>query len=129
VDAFAKQQWAYEEQIFNQITTYDPSEGLDAVIHFYRMSPGDRALIRLGYGSGLFGTTVDLLLKGERIDRGKLRRKPLLKVLRDVVLLTKHGEQRPLPVPKTRRLVVFQNPESLSPLGWCTIVDWVQVSR
>lgn len=64
-----------------------------------------RPAVRLGWGAGLLGTSVDMLLPG-----------PLLQDLRNT-LFTDRGNT---PAPKSRRLVIQDNNRRV-PLGWATV--------
>jgi CRISPR-associated protein Csm5 len=61
-------------------------------------------MIRLGWGGGLLGTSVDMLLPG-----------PLRQRLRDTLF----DDRKNTPAPKSRRLI--ENSNERIPLGWATI--------
>ena len=65
----------------------------------------NRPQIRVGWGAGLLGTSVDMLLPD-----------PLLRDIRNT-LFTERG---PAPAPKSKRLVIAGN-NRLAPLGWATV--------
>ena len=65
----------------------------------------NRPQIRVGWGAGLLGTSVDMLLPDT-----------LLQDIRNT-LFTERG---PAPAPKSRRLVIAGN-NRLAPLGWATV--------
>ena len=62
-------------------------------------------LVRLGWGSGLLGTTVDMLLDESDVQR-----------IRDTLFLPRYGT----PAPKSRRLAARQGNAYL-PLGWAKV--------
>lgn len=65
-----------------------------------------RPLVRLGWGGGLLGTSVDMLLPDA-----------LLQDLRNTLFPHDRGNA---PAPKSRRLAI-QNNNKLTPLGWATV--------
>lgn len=83
-----------EEQAFLQ-----QKLGVTGALNFAQKS---EALIRLGWGGGMLGTTLDLLLD-----------EPLREEIRNLLFVDRSGA----PAPKTRRLTI-----SNQPLGWCKIV-------
>lgn len=66
----------------------------------------NRPVVRLGWGAGLQGTSVDMLLPA-----------PLLQELRNTLF----AERSQSPAPKSRRLVVQSHDQAIS-LGWLQIV-------
>lgn len=102
---FAQAQWDAEQQFFATHTS-SRNINLDQIKAFYADS-GNRssAILRVGWGTGMLGTTVSLLL--DELTRVKLRN--------EVISVDKH--ERPQPAPKSRRFVL-ENSQPVSPLGW-----------
>ena len=90
--------WAREEQFFSR------------ELRLSEVLPGNtnRPQVHVGWGAGLLGTSVDMLLPDT-----------LLQDLRNT-LFTERG---PAPAPKSRRLVV-QGSNKMVPLGWAT-AEWM----
>ena len=70
-----------------------------------QMPDKDLPLVRLGWGSGLLGTTVDMLLDESDVQR-----------IRDTLFIPRYGT----PAPKSRRLAARQGNTYL-PLGWAKV--------
>ena len=102
---FAQAQWD-DEQKFLTNHTSSGNINLDKIDAFYTDS-GNRssAVLRVGWGTGMLGTTVTLLL--DELTRVKLRNKVISVDRRD----------RPQPAPKSRRFVLEKG-QPVSPLGW-----------
>jgi CRISPR/Cas system CSM-associated protein Csm5 (group 7 of RAMP superfamily) len=106
---FAQAQWEAEQKFLAE----DASGGsinLDAIRTFYNDEKRKRATLRIGWGTGMLGTTVSLLLDEET--RVKLRN--------DVISADR--QNRPRPAPKSRRFIL-ENEQPIYPLGW------IQLSR
>ena len=102
---FAEAQWDVERQ-FLATHTSSGSINLDKIDAFYTDSRNkNSATLRVGWGTGMLGTTVSLLL--DELTRVKLRNEVLSVDKRD----------RPQPAPKSRRFVL-ENGQPVSPLGW-----------
>ena len=102
---FAQAQWD-DEQKFLTNHTSSGSINLDKIDVFYTDSKNKNgATLRIGWGTGMLGTTVTLLL--DELTRVKLRNEVISVDRRD----------RPQPAPKSRRFVL-ENGQPVSPLGW-----------
>lgn len=102
---FAQAQWDVETQF---LATHTSSGGInyDKIDAFYADSSNrSSAVLRVGWGTGMLGTTVSLLL--DERTRVKLRN--------EVISVDKRD--RPQPAPKSRRFVL-ENSQPVSPLGW-----------
>jgi hypothetical protein len=87
--------WTREEQFFSRELRLS-----DVLPEARNHSP-----VRVGWGAGLLGTSVDMLLPDA-----------LLQDLRNT-LFTERG---PAPAPKSRRLVIQGN-NKMTPLGWAMV--------
>ncbi|MBD3375867.1 type III-A CRISPR-associated RAMP protein Csm5 [candidate division KSB1 bacterium] len=99
VRAFGDKVWQEESEFFNE--NQDDILDCKALREFYARMP-ERAFSRIGWGTGINGLTVDLLLKESQ--RQLLRNK----------LFHDRGET---PAPKSRRLL-FEEDLPRYPLGW-----------
>jgi len=99
---FAKAQWDFES---NLLDTVRSGVSLRQLRGFYRGKKD--ACLRLGWGTGLLGTTIDLLL-------GDLLRQEIRNMISD-----RHISG---PSPKSRRVVVDRDIPSY-PLGWVKLTD------
>lgn len=106
---FAEAQWQEEENYLAK-QVKDGDVKLDAVREFYGANKG-KATLRIGWGSGMLGTTVDLLLEPER-----------RKELRNKVISYDHIN-RPLPAPKSRRFLLGDDGHPQLPLGWIRLSE------
>ncbi|MCL4518356.1 MAG: type III-A CRISPR-associated RAMP protein Csm5 [Thaumarchaeota archaeon] len=112
VGAFSRQLWFEEQKFFcgytdkqgrHQPVVDDKAEFLSSVVDFYGTDiRKDAYYLRIGYGSGLLGTTVFTLLND-----------PLRKDIRNIIL----KKDYPSPAPKSRRLAFFSD-GAIRPLGW-----------
>ena len=107
---FAQAQWETEQQFFEDYGNYG-NINLDRINRFYNDTDNKkRATLRIGWGSGMFGTTVSLLLdESIRVD------------LRSEVISGGY-HRRPKPAPKSRRLVL-DNEQPIYPLGWIELKE------
>ena len=102
---FAQAQWD-DEQKFLTNHTSSGNINLDKIDAFYTDSKNKNgATLRIGWGTGMLGTTVTLLL--DELTRVKLRNEVISVDRRD----------RPQPAPKSRRFVL-ENGQPTFPLGW-----------
>ncbi len=110
---FADRQWQ-EEQNYLTNEIQNGQVNLDSIKKYYDDNNG-KATLRIGWGTGMLGTTVDLLLKRER--RKELRNK--------VIAVQKPGQLNdwPLPAPKSRRFVLDEHEKPLAPLGWIQLLE------
>ena len=102
---FAQAQWKAEQQFLDN---YHSSENLnlDAIKQFYDDDKNEkRATLRVGWGTGMLGTTVSLLLNEQT--RVELRNR----------VISADGGNRPQPAPKSRRFI-SENGQPAYPLGW-----------
>jgi CRISPR-associated protein Csm5 len=96
---FAQDQWAFESRFLSAA-----SSGINIVL-LRRFYQGSRLVsLRLGWGTGMLGTTIDLLL-----DNG------LRQGIRNI--MTPRGVD---PAPKSRRTIIRDGSPSL-PLGWVSL--------
>ena len=105
---FAHAQWKEEKQF---LATYGSSTGinLNKITAFYTDSGNEkRATLRVGWGTGMFGTTVSHLLD-----------EPIRVDLRNKVI-SGGNHRRPKPAPKSRRFVA-ENGQPACPLGWINL--------
>ncbi len=106
IDEFGKEQWQAERRYFNSARDSERLE-LGQVRSFYQADYVPA--LRIGWGSGLLGTTVYLLLSDE-----------LRKRLRNALFADRGNDE----APKSRRLTVSQREGDLQtqkPLGWMAI--------
>ncbi len=106
---FAQAQWKDEQKY---LRTYGSgSINLDEIKAFYNVTDYDqRASLRVGWGTGMLGTTISRLL--DETIRVKLRNE----------VISFDGEYRPKPAPKSRRFVL-ENKLPVHPLGWIEIKE------
>jgi CRISPR-associated protein Csm5 len=105
---FADAQWE-EEQTYLTDDVISGSINLDSIKEFYEKHKGE-ATLRVGWGTGMLGTTVALLLEDQR--RKELRNK----------VISADQKNRPLPAPKSRRFVL-ENGKPIYPLGWVQLSE------
>lgn len=99
---FASDQWGHEREIVKSRLTDTPYNSL---ANFYKEESAKASpLLRLGWATGMLGTTIDLLLGEE------LRRK-----VRDL-----NGARPGEPAPKSRRLL--RDNQRYLPFGWVKLV-------
>ena len=102
---FAQAQWKAEQQF---LATHTSGAGLNlgAIKTFYA-DPNNktRVTLRVGWGTGMLGTTVSLLL--DEPTRVRLRNE----------VISNGQHIRPRPAPKSRRFVLKNN-QPVYPLGW-----------
>ena len=102
---FAQAQWE-AEQLFHATHTSGAGLNFDEIKTFYANTKNEkRATLRVGWGTGMLGTTVSLLLDEDT--RVRLRNK----------VISADGGNRPQPAPKSRRFVM-KNGQPAYPLGW-----------
>lgn len=102
---FGDHQWTKERNFFQS------AKGLQKITDFYDQGIF-QPLLRVGWGTGMLGTTIDLLLDA-----------PLRQRIRNEVM----GHNRPgLPSPHSKRIVMRDNQPTL-PLGWVKIERWEEV--
>ena len=105
---FAQAQWKAERQ-FLETYVNSASINLDKINKFYTDSEHEkRASLRVGWGTGMFGTTVSLLL--DEPTRVKLRNE----------VISGGNHRRPKPAPKSRRFIA-ENEQPALPLGWINL--------
>lgn len=105
---FAQAQWKPEKDF---IGTY-PGDGninLSNVDAFYAKNK-NRATLRVGWGTGMLGTTISLLLE-----------EPIRVDLRNEVI-SGGRHRRPKPAPKSRRFVL-EDGQPIYPLGWTELQE------
>ncbi len=96
LSALGEAVWKYERDYFAK------QSDLASVTNFYKEETPGSPCFRIGYGSGLSGTTLFTLLStGQR------------ESIRDIIA---KGQKKGLPAPKTRRLVEVNG--ELLPMGW-----------
>jgi len=105
VKEFGERQWIEERELFQKV------QGVEKITHFYNQNIS-QPLLRVGWGTGMLGTTIDLLLDP-----------PLWQRIRNEVM----GHNRPgLPAPHSKRIVMRDNQPAL-PLGWIKIERFEEV--
>ncbi|MDE0042453.1 MAG: type III-A CRISPR-associated RAMP protein Csm5 [Candidatus Poribacteria bacterium] len=110
---FAQAQWEAEQQFFEK---YGSGENLnlDAIKQFYADDKDykneKRATLRVGWGTGMLGTTVSLVL--DESVCVELRNK----------VISADGRNRSKPAPKSRRFV-SENGQPAYPLGWIELTE------
>ena len=106
---FAEAQWKAEQRFLTAYTD-GSSLNLGAIKEFYTDAKNmDSVTLRVGWGTGMLGTTLSLLLdEPTRVD------------LRNDVISGGH-HVRPEPAPKSRRFV-SDNQQPAYPLGWIKLV-------
>ena len=105
---FAQAQWDAEQQFLAKYGS-SGSINLDEIKLFYNKNK-KRATLRVGWGTGMLGTTVSLLLD-ENI-RVRLRNN----------VISADGGNRPQPAPKSRRFVSDKGLPAY-PLGWIQLME------
>lgn len=102
IKEFCKEQWDEEWDFFDWLKD-SKDVSLQQIRSFY--DPDYNSAIRIGWGSGLLGTTLDLLLTSESRER-----------LRNLLFINRDDE-----APKSRRMTVSRVEDRLEaqmPLGW-----------
>ena len=103
---FAQAQWEAEQHFLKTYPSIK-SVKLGKIDAFYADTTNkERATLRVGWGTGMLGTTVSLLLD-EDTTRVRLRNE----------VISVDGCNRPKPAPKSRRFVL-ENNQPTYPLGW-----------
>lgn len=106
---FAREQWKAEQR-FLKAHAGGSSLSLRAIEKFYTDAKNiDRPTLRVGWGTGMLGTTLSLLLD-----------EPTRVKLRNEVISGGH-HVRPKPAPKSRRFVL-DDQQPIYPLGWIEFV-------
>lgn len=103
---FSMEQLKYEKDFYKNIN----SEPFVKIKNFYNNEI--KPTLRLGWGTGLLGTTVDLLLSEESRQQ-----------LRNEVLGHNRNNQ---PAPKSRRILIDKH-GNLYPLGWIQLIEKYKV--
>jgi len=99
IKEFGERQWIEERDFFQKV------QGMQKTTEFYNQNIF-HPLLRVGWGTGMLGTTIDLLLDP-----------PLRQRIRNEVM----GHNRPgLPAPHSKRIVMRDNLATF-PLGWVKI--------
>ena len=107
---FAQAQWEAEQEFF-QTYSNSGSVDLEEIKAFYNDAENKQsATLRVGWGTGMLGTTISLLL--DEATRVKVRNE----------VISDDGEYRPKPAPKSRRFVL-ENKLPVYPLGWIKIKE------
>ena len=106
---FAQAQWD-AEQTFLATHPDNGNINLDKVAAFYAENE-NCATLRVGWGTGMLGTTISLLLTEE----------PIRVYLRNEVISGGH-HRRPKPAPKSRRFVL-EDRQPIYPLGWIKLQE------
>ena len=102
IKEFGERQWIEERNFFNKI------QETIKIKEFYNQNIS-HPVLRVGWGTGMLGTTIDLLLDS-----------PLRQRIRNEVM----GHNRPeLPAPHSKRIVMRNNIATF-PLGWIKIETW-----
>ena len=105
---FAEAQWEAEQQFLSAYA--GGSLNLGAIQKFYTDAKNmSRATLRVGWGTGMLGTTLSLLLD-----------EPTRVELRNTVI-SGGNHVRPEPAPKSRRFILA-NRQPTYPLGWIELV-------
>ena len=107
---FAQKQWDVEKRFLEE---YPDGRGinLDAIKKFYTDSNNEELVtLRVGWGTGMLGTTVSLLL--DETTRRKLRN--------EVISSGRHNYSGQ-PAPKSRRFVLSRE-QPAYPLGWIKLI-------
>jgi len=105
IKEFGDQQWREERNFFQKV------RGFQKIANFYnQLIP--QPVLRIGWGTGMLGTTIDLLLDPSLRQR-----------IRNEVM----GHNRPgLPAPHSKRIVMRNNKPAF-PLGWIAIKGFKEV--
>ena len=99
IKEFGERQWTEERNFFQKV------QGIQKITEFYNQNIS-HPVLRVGWGTGMLGTTIDLLLDP-----------PLRQRIRNEVM----GHNRPgLPAPHSKR-IVMRNDLATFPLGWVKI--------
>ena len=107
---FAQAQWAEEQHFMNNYGSSN-NVNIDEIKNFYNDATNQQnAILRVGWGTGMLGTTVSLLL--DNATRIALRN--------DVI--SDDGINRPQTAPKSRRFVL-ENGQPIYPLGWIELKE------
>ena len=107
---FTQAQWEAEHQFLKEYA-HDESINPDEIKAFYNNDKNrGRATLRVGWGTGMLGTTVSLLL--DESTRVQLRNR----------VISADGGHRPKPAPKSRRFV-SENGQPAYPLGWIELTE------
>ena len=116
LNEFSSEIWLFLENFYKQIRPKTPNNK-NIIFNFYKMN-NYRSLkkMKIGWGSGLLGTTFALLLQ----DSPNLKNK--LIQLRDEVI-SKDGKLHGEFVPKSTRVVFNPCDKSIYPLGWATFSE------
>jgi len=85
------------------------SNNYEKIVEFYNSMSKDLNIIRVGYGSGLFSATIDLLMEPGQIEQVRS------------AFFRQHMQQNNFP--KTRRYIVDDNKDPYFPFGWCSIEE------
>ena len=102
---FAQAQWDAEQRFLAARTTSGNID-ISKIATFYTDEKNrSSATLRVGWGTGMLGTTVSLLL--DELIRVKLRNE----------VISIDGRDRPQPAPKSRRFVL-ESGQPVFPLGW-----------
>ena len=102
IKEFGESQWIEERNFFNKI------KETIKIKEFYNQNIS-HPVLRVGWGTGMLGTTIDLLLDSSLRQR-----------IRNEVM----GHNRPgLPAPHSKR-IVMRNNDAAFPLGWVRIETW-----
>jgi len=105
IKKFGERQWTEERK------TFQDTKGLQNITNFYNPNIS-QPLLRVGWGTGMLGTTIDLLI-GSRL-REQIRNEVM-------------GANRPgLPAPHSKRMVMRNNQPAF-PLGWIEVKDFKEV--
>lgn len=105
IKEFGDHQWTAERNFFQKV------RGLQKITNFYNQNI-PQPLLRVGWGTGMLGTTIDLLLDPSLRQR-----------IRNEVM----GHNRPgLPAPHSKRVVMRDNQPTF-PLGWTKIDSFKEV--
>ena len=105
IKKFGERQWTEERK------TFQDTKGLQNITNFYNPNIS-QPLLRVGWGTGMLGTTIDLLIGSG-----------LREQIRNEVM----GANRPgLPAPHSKRMVMRNNQPAF-PLGWIEVKDFKEV--
>ena len=102
IKEFGESQWIEERNFFNKV------QETQRIKEFYNQNIS-HPILRVGWGTGMLGTTIDILLDP-----------PLRQRIRNEVM----GRNRPgFPAPHSKRIVMRNNIATF-PLGWVKIETW-----